>query len=431
MFQSLFGFYRVLSLAIRSLLLHKLRSLLTVMGLVFGVSSVIIMLAVGEGASEKAQRQIQALGANNIIVRSKKPVQQSTKASSQDDQEGVLIYGLTYDDLERIDETIPTVKMTTPLREFKKKIRYLDREIEGRIVGVTPDYLEMNRLVESEGRFIDDIDLDLRKNICVVGYDAATRLFPYESPVGKSVRVGNKDYYRIVGTTAFRAPSAGTGSSLSAQDFNLDVYIPLTTDRVRFGHLLINDTKGSTTLEQLELSQITVAVNSINAVKATARVLESLLGKYHPESDYSITVPLELLEQARETKRIFNLVLGSTAAISLLVGGIGIMNIMLATVTERTREIGIRRALGARKRDIVWQFLVETGVLSVTGSLIGAIIGLLAPQLVSQFSGMETIITPWSMFAAIGVSLLTGVIFGVYPAIRAAALDPIEALRAE
>ena len=185
------------------------------------------------------------------------------------------------------------------------------------------------------------------------------------------------------------------------------------------------------TFEQLELSQITVAVNSINAVKATARVLESLLGKYHPESDYSITVPLELLEQARETKRIFNLVLGSTAAISLLVGGIGIMNIMLATVTERTREIGIRRALGARKRDIVWQFLVETGVLSVTGSLIGAVIGLLAPQLVSQFSGMETIITPWSMFAAIGVSLLTGVIFGVYPAIRAAALDPIEALRAE
>lgn len=431
MFQSLFGFYRVLSLAVRSLLLHKLRSLLTVMGLVFGVSSVIIMLAVGEGASEKAQRQIQALGANNIIVRSKKPVQESTKASGQNDQEGVLIYGLTYDDLERIDETIPTVKMTTPLREFKKKIRYLDREIEGRIVGVTPDYLEMNRLVESEGRFIDDIDLELRKNICVVGYDAATKLFPYESPVGKSVRVGNKDYYRIVGTTAFRAPSAGTGSSLSAQDFNLDVYIPLTTDRVRFGHLLINDTKGSMTFEQLELSQITVAVNSINAVKATARVLESLLGKYHPESDYSITVPLELLEQARETKRIFNLVLGSTAAISLLVGGIGIMNIMLATVTERTREIGIRRALGARKRDIVWQFLVETGVLSVTGSLIGAVIGLLAPQLVSQFSGMETIITPWSMFAAIGVSLLTGVIFGVYPAIRAAALDPIEALRAE
>ena len=197
MFQSLFGFYRVLSLAVRSLLLHKLRSLLTVMGLVFGVSSVIIMLAVGEGASEKAQRQIQALGANNIIVRSKKPVQESTKASGQNDQEGVLIYGLTYDDLERIDETIPTVKMTTPLREFKKKIRYLDREIEGRIVGVTPDYLEMNRLVESEGRFIDDIDLELRKNICVVGYDAATKLFPYESPVGKSVRVGNKDYYRI------------------------------------------------------------------------------------------------------------------------------------------------------------------------------------------------------------------------------------------
>ena len=211
MFQSLFGFYRVLSLAVRSLLLHKLRSLLTVMGLVFGVSSVIIMLAVGEGASEKAQRQIQALGATNIIVRSKKPVQEGTKAGSQDDQEGVLIYGLTYDDLERINETIPTVEMTTPLREFKKKIRHLDREIEGRIVGVTPAYMKMNRLIESEGRFIEDIDLELRKNICVVGYDAATKLFPptrvpWENPSESATRTTTALLVRPHSVLRRRAP---------------------------------------------------------------------------------------------------------------------------------------------------------------------------------------------------------------------------------
>ena len=417
----------LISLAVRSLLLHKLRSLLTVLGLVFGVASVIIMLAVGEGASYEAQQQIQALGATNIIIKSRKPVEDS---DSRDDG-GVIQYGLTYPDVDRIKETIPTVIGATPQREFPQEIRYIDRRSDCRVAGVTPSFLEMNSLVMADGRFIEGDDLRAYRNICVLGSELAEKLFPYENPIGKSVRVGPQHYYRVIGTTEYRAPSAGIGSSLSAQDYNLDCYIPLTTDRARFGEFLAYGKQGTFTYERIELSQITVEVSEIDEVRPTSRVLESMLAGIHPKGDFSVTVPLELLEQAKATKRIFNIVLGSTAAISLLVGGIGIMNIMLATVTERTREIGIRRALGAKRKDIIAQFLVETAVLSLLGSLLGTLIGLVAPQLVSWLSGVQTIVTLWSILAAVSVSLIVGIGFGIFPAFRAAQMDPIEALRAE
>jgi putative ABC transport system permease protein len=234
-----------------------------------------------------------------------------------------------------------------------------------------------------------------------------------------------------VGVTAQKAPSAGTGSSLAAQDFNKDVYIPLTTDRARFGEVLTNEKQGSYTAEKIELSQITVTVDAIENVKRTAQALDSMLQQFHPKHDYGITVPLELLEKAEATKRIFNIVLGSIASISLLVGGIGIMNIMLATVSERTREIGIRRALGARRRDIIEQFLIETTVMSSSGGFIGVLLGLAAPPVVSHLSGMPVVIRPFSPVIAFFIAVTIGVVFGVYPARRAAMLDPVEALRTE
>lgn len=415
-------------LALDSLGLHKLRSFLTVLGLVFGVASVIVMLAIAEGASFDAQQQIESLGVLNVIVRSRKPVEDTQKESNDG---GVMSYGLTYEDLDRIKSTIPTLVAATPLREFPQEIRHLDLSLQGRVVGVTPGYAAMNALSLAQGRFISDVDVSQFHNICVIGSELAERLFPYANPIGKSVRLGPRHYYQVIGVTSYKAPSAGAGSSLSAQEFNKDAYIPISTDRARFGDLLAYSNQGTFSIEQLELSQITVLVSDREFVKPTAAVLESLLDQFHPKQDYSVTIPLELLEQAEETKRIFSLLLGSTAGISLLVGGIGIMNIMLATVTERTREIGIRRALGARRADIISQFLVETAVLSLTGALLGVCLGLATPPIVSWLSGRTTIITLWSPIVALSVALIVGIGFGIYPARRAAWLDPIDALRAE
>jgi putative ABC transport system permease protein len=282
-----------------------------------------------------------------------------------------------------------------------------------------------------EGRFFSDADLYYLANVVVIGSEVSETLFPYGDPIDQTIRIGQDHFYRIVGVTAPRASSAGTGSSLAAQDFNKDVYIPLTTDRARFGEMLFDRKQGSITAERLELSQVTVAVDSMDNVKRTAEAIDSMLHQFHPKKDYAITVPLELLEKAEATKRIFNLVLGSIASISLLVGGIGIMNIMLATVSERTREIGIRRALGAKRRDIVQQFLIETTVMSGSGGIIGVILGLSVPPMVARLSGIPVVISAWSPIVAFLIAVMTGIVFGVYPARRAALLDPVEALRNE
>ncbi|MEZ6059718.1 MAG: ABC transporter permease [Planctomycetaceae bacterium] len=415
--------------AVRSLTLHKLRSFLTMLGLVFGVASVIVMLAIAEGASYEAQQQIESLGVRNIIVRSKKPVEdtESQNASS----EFVLAYGLTWDDLDRIRTTLKCATGATPLREFRQQVRHLNRSLEGRVVGATPDYLELTSSSLQSGRFLEPIDLSRYHNVCVIGAELAEELFPYENPLQKTVRIGANHFYRIVGVTNYRSPTGGAGSSLSAEDYNRDVYIPVSTDRARFGEMIVYETSGSQSVERIELSQITVQIDDRDNVRKAATVIEDVLGAFHTKEDYAVTIPLELLEQAEQTQRIFSLLLGSTAGISLLVGGIGIMNIMLATVTERTREIGIRRALGAKRADIISQFLIETALLSFTGALLGAVLGLVVPSIVSWASGRETIITPEAPIIAVAVAMLVGTSFGVYPARRAAMLHPIEALRSE
>ncbi len=424
--------YITVVLAMRNLTLHKLRVLLTILGLIFGVSSVVAMLAIAEGASLEAQRQIASLGATNVIVTSQKPSDDVNLSKQQNNNDSyILRFGVTYQDFQRIVSTIPTVVGATPLREYRKKVRHLELEIEARIVGVNPDFVKMTGQQIETGRFLYDSDLFYSANVAVIGAEAAEKLFPYGDPVGKSIRIGEDYYFQIVGVTSYKAPSAGTGSSLAAQNFNRDVYIPLTTDRIRFGEIIENEKQGSFTAERIELSQVTVTVDSMENVKRTAAALESLLSQFHPKKDYGITVPLELLEKAEATQRIFNLVLGSIASISLLVGGIGIMNIMLATVSERTREIGIRRALGARRRDIIEQFLIETTVMSSTGGLVGVLVGVAVPPIVSSMSGIPVVIRPWSPVIAFLIAVSIGVIFGVYPARRAAMLDPVEALRTE
>lgn len=416
----------MIRMSLRSLLLHKLRSFLTVLGLVIGVASVIIMLAIVEGAGLAAQRQIESVGINNIIVRSVKPTDEDRQQQTSD---RTLEYGLTFQDLRRISETLPNVRKIAPFREFRYEARHLDQMVEARLVGLEPDYADANHLKIAEGRFIEDRDLNSQANVCVLGAELATKLFRFESPMGKSVQVANKYRFVVVGVAEPKMSSAGVGSSLSAQDFNRDIYIPLTTDQKRIGEILIERRDGNFKREKLELSQLTVQVYEPTQVKSTAAAIESLLGSTHTAQDYVITIPLDLLEQRRANQRIFSFAMGGIAAISLLVGGIGIMNIMLATVSERTGEIGIRRALGARQSDITLQFMTETLVLSGTGALLGAAVGLVAPPLISWFTGRETAITVWAPVVAVLVAMATGMVFGIYPARRAAALDPIEALR--
>ena len=449
---------RTIQLALKSLLLHKLRSGLTMLGIVFGVFSVIAMLAIGEGASKQAQEQVLSLGATNIIVRSVKPPDDpsSSQSSGGGGRFSVLRYGLNRTDFKILSETIPnlTGKGLVPVRELLMEVRFRGRVMNSRIVGCTADYLEMNHLAVAKARFLSDRDGHDMANVAVLASETAETLFPLENPINQSVQIGNQAY-RVIGVMESRTASAAVGGSLSGQDFNKDVYIPLETlqARINTGDVFVKLTSGARSSESLVYNQITLQVDKIENVVRTAEVVRETMQRTHPtKPDFAVVVPLELLRQAEQLRNIFNIVLGSIAGISLLVGGIGIMNIMLATVTERTREIGIRRALGARRRDIIQQFIIETVVLSGTGGLIGMGMGLLTPFVFSKtkdalvyfevikasaaasemgkmFMGMEPAIVVWSLPVAFGFSVVTGLVFGVYPAIAAAKLDPIEALR--
>ena len=421
--------WRSLKLGMKSLLLHKLRSGLTVLGIVFGVAAVISMLAVGEGSSRKAQRQFADMGADNIIIRSEKPTEESQ--SSGGGRRSVLTYGLTYEDYERLIATLPTIKKVLPIREIRKQIRHLGRALDGRVVGTTAEYADFNHLSVATGRFLSPSDNQRFENYAVLASETAKTLFPYEDPRGKSVKLGS-DYYTVVGVTRERAATAGVGGSLSAQDFNKDVYIPLNTCKLRFGEKIIDTRPGSFSIEETQLSQVTIKVNSIADVRPSAPIIEAVVLPKHPKNDVKIVVPYDLLMQAQASARQFSIILGTIASISLLVGGIGIMNIMLATVTERTREIGIRRALGAKRRDITQQFLIETIVLSGVGGVLGVCIGIGIPEILRYFAtDQEPVVTAQSVALAFGISVGIGILFGLYPAQRAAMMDPIEALRHE
>ncbi len=429
--------WNTFKVGVKNLLLHKLRSLLTVLGVILGVGSVISMLAVGEGSKREALEQIRQLGANNVIIRSVKPGQDSgpqndsaTAATQQTSR--VLEYGLKYTDFEKLTATLPTITRAVPIALVVKDAQNRHRRIpNARILGTTPEFLKIKSLHIGRGRFITPVDNHNTLNVAVLAAGAAERLFKYEDPLGQSVMLG-EDVYRVVGVLRTQGSGSATPGAMGQQDFNDDIYVPLTCARNRFGEIQSIRSAGSRSYEMTQLNEITLAVADQQLVSQTAAMARKLLSKSHPHGDdFELQVPLELLHQAQKEKRIWNLVLGCIAGISLLVGGIGIMNIMLASVTERTREIGIRRALGARRADITYQFLIETVLLSSVGGLLGVMVGVTIPLIVSRFASIETVVSMWSVLVAFGISVGIGIVFGLYPARRAALMDPIEALRHE
>ena len=411
-------------LGIENLLLHKMRSLLTMLGVVFGVGSVVAMLSVGEGASKEALEQIRKLGSHNIIISSVKSAEEEALSTTHSH---MSIYGLVYEDHTRIAESFKNVKQTAPVKLMRKDSRLRDKTMELRVVGTTPEWFELVPREVIAGRVLLSSDQDRQGPVAVLTEFGARKILATESTIGQTIRMGG-DQFEVIGIVKSESGQAG---NIQIPDQEVDVYIPIEVARLYFGDIFTKRTSGGDERENVELHQMIIQVNEPKKVEAVAAGIERMLQQFHKKKDYVVSVPLALLKQAEAMKRRFNIVLGSIAGISLLVGGIGIMNIMLASVTERTREIGIRRAIGAKRRQIVYQFLIETTVLSTTGGIIGLGMGALIPFLITYFSGMVTVMTLEGILLPLLISMTIGILFGLYPAMHAAKVDPIVALRHE
>jgi putative ABC transport system permease protein len=341
-------------------------------------------------------------------------------------QRGSLaVYGLLYEDEARIRETVPKVVLTVPARMTRRTARLGERQFELRVVETIPSWFGVVQRPVLAGRVLTGNDLQMRANVCVLTEHGVRRLLAGEAMIGQRIRIAS-GVFEVVGIVRNE-----TGGTVRAPDSDADAYIPISTGTKLFGEASIRYSAGGMEGEKVELGQIIVKMSDTDAVEPGSKAIEAVLARFHKKKDYKIDVPLTLLREAERTKRTYNIVLGAIAGISLLVGGIGIMNIMLASVTERTKEIGIRRAIGARRSRIVVQFLINTCVLSIGGGIVGLLVGVAIPFLITAFTGMPTVVQPYSLFLAFGISAGIGIIFGLYPAMRAANLDPIEALRHE
>lgn len=423
-------FKKITEVGTKSIYSHGLRSLLTVLGIVIGVAAVIAMLAVSEGASYEAQQQFRDLGASNILVKSVKP------AEADDNNRGgflpqALVYGLTIADITTIRQSIPGISNVIASRIVKKNVWNGGLSINTDVVGTSVDYPVSRNYQLRSGRFFSESEMRDHGNVVVLSDEVANALFPIDNPLGKTIRI-DSDYYNIVGVMESEGFSnLGQNQAGSSNSAPSRIFIPFTSSKSRFGETTTRQTAGGMESETVELHEAVIQVEGQDGVIEVGEIIEQILQRRHKDVDYAIEVPLALLRQAEESALRDQIVAGAIAGISLLVGGIGIMNIMLASVTERTREIGIRRALGAKRRDIIMQFLIEAVILSGVGGLIGVVLGIAIPFIISAFWGMTTIVAPLAPILAFSISAMIGVVFGIYPSIRAADMDPVEALRHE
>ena len=404
-------------LAIRGLTDHKFRSFLTMLGIIFGVASVIAMLSIGEGAKREAIAKYQDLGVNNIIIREKNMTDEELE-----EVRAKFSQGLSIQDANTIRDIVPGVQQITSQAEISIDVKFADKSVKSTVIGVTPEYLPMMNYKLKTGELINDSHYSQRMKVCVLGAGVAATLYQQDDPIGKMVKIEDQ-WLEVVGVLESKTLFTETVGELAARDLNTDVYVPLSMFLNRFGH--------ANPLSS-EIRQITVQVENSGRLMEASKLINEILKRRHfNNEDYSIIIPFELLKQEEKERQIYNFLLAAIAAISLIVGGIGIMNIMLATVMERTREIGIRRAIGARKADIMSQFVTEAVAISITGGLIGVLLGVSLSLAVSLFTDVSTYIRLYSILMAFAFSVIVGISFGYLPAKNAANLKPVDSIRYE
>lgn len=446
-----------LYIAIEAVLANKMRSILTGLGIIFGVAAVIAMLAIGNGAQEEILEQIKLVGVNNIVIE---PIIEQTEenlaeSSSTGKEKKKFSPGLSLRDVTAISEIVPSIQAMSPEIVLETYIIKNGVRRSAKLVGVEPSYFELTSFNLSKGKMFNDQQLIKGSPVCIIGKSIQTRFFPTEDPIGKAIKCG-PNWLTIIGVLEERIISESSIAKLGIRDFNMDVYTPIKSVLIRYenrdlvtksmldksnmisrGRMMIitsgeEDEGTSAPVNYHQIDKLVVQVAETDLLNPIAEIVSRILERRHYDViDYQITIPELLLKQQQRTNQIFNFVLGAIAGISLLVGGIGIMNIMLASVLERIKEIGLRLALGAKKEDIVTQFLFEAVMISISGGVIGVILGVVLAMLVSNFAEIPTIITFASILLSFGVAATVGLIFGITPAKRAASQDPITCLRYE
>jgi len=441
--------------ALRVITINKVRTFLTALGIIFGVAAVITMLAIGNGAEKEILAQLELVGVNNIVVT---PIPDKEDEDSRDEEgnnggNGVaetkrFSKGLDMLDVSSIEKNIPTVKMTSPEIIMDTYMINGGKQDNVKLIGITNSYFETSNIHLGRGSKFSNQQLISAMPVCVIGEKVEKKLFTGESALGKQIKV--KDVWlKVVGIIEEKLISETAQENLGIRDLNQDVYIPIKTFLVRFKNRkiitdkaidynqIIGQRKGGPKKRiprgnYHQIDRLTIQVNNSNELKATAEVVSKLIKRKHNDVlDFEILIPINLLKQQQKTKQIFNIVLSIIAGISLLIGGIGIMNIMLASVLERTKEIGIIRALGATREDVIWQFLSESILISLGGGIIGVVLGIIASYSLEKLTGIETILTIGSIVLSFFVATLVGLAFGVFPARSAANKRPIEAIRQE
>ncbi len=406
-------------LGFKNLMLHGLRSLLTMLGMIFGVAAVVAMLSIGAGARQRVMALIEQMGVRNLIVEAKETVEWQAHSKIRK-----ISPGLTLEDYRVISDDVGGIVASTPRKRLTpSKIIPKSQQDMPVIFGVNPSYREIAGLQMVNGRFFDQKDDDIGAPVCVLGASAKWNLFGSANALGEYVKV-NQQWFRVIGVVSPQLSSDTAVAGVPATDVNNNIYVPLQAafQRLEDSYSDVRD----------EIDGVYLQLGDATAIPEAAQVVRAVLeSSHHGADDFSIVVPAELLAQQKRTEQLFNTVMVAIASISLLVGGIGIMNIMLASILERTREIGLRRAIGARRSDIVRQFVVEAMMISFAGGTIGVIFGFIISRSIAWLAGWSTIVTFSSIALAFLVSISVGLVFGIYPATKAARLDPVEAIRYE